>query len=181
MIHEYCCSFEDIELRPLTIADSQRYRELRNREENRNSFFSDSIITEEQQNRWYENYMNDESDIMFSIWNRNAFIGGVALYDITGDQHPRVNEERCAEFGRLLIDRKIYRNHGGVKACKAALAFGFGELMLDRIYLSVYENNVYARNVYESVGFSTDSLIRNEDGKRVVSMSICSMKKAGDL
>jgi RimJ/RimL family protein N-acetyltransferase len=51
--------------------------------------------------------------------------------------------------------------HGhGTDALRALLAFGFGELRLERIWLDVYAYNERARHVYERVGFVLEGTLR---------------------
>jgi diamine N-acetyltransferase len=48
----------------------------------------------------------------------------------------------------------------GSDAVRALLAFGFGELRLERIWLDVYDFNPRARHVYERVGFVLEGTLR---------------------
>ena len=51
--------------------------------------------------------------------------------------------------------------HGyGSYALRALVAFGFGELRLERIWLDVYDYNDRARHVYERVGFILEGTLR---------------------
>jgi RimJ/RimL family protein N-acetyltransferase len=49
----------------------------------------------------------------------------------------------------------------GSDALRAMVAFGFGELRLERIWLEVYEYNEGARRVYERVGFVHEGTMRH--------------------
>ncbi len=48
----------------------------------------------------------------------------------------------------------------GTDMLRALLAFGFGFLRLERIWLDVYQINPGARNVYERVGFVHEGVLR---------------------
>ena len=48
----------------------------------------------------------------------------------------------------------------GTDALRALLAFGFGQLRLERIWLDVYDGNPGARHVYERVGFVHEGVRR---------------------
>jgi len=48
----------------------------------------------------------------------------------------------------------------GSDALRALVAFGFGELRLERIWLDVYDFNERARHVYERVGFVHEGTLR---------------------
>ena len=49
----------------------------------------------------------------------------------------------------------------GSDAIRALLAFGFGELRLERIWLDVYDYNERARQVYERIGFVHEGTLRH--------------------
>jgi len=49
----------------------------------------------------------------------------------------------------------------GSDALRAMIAFGFGELRLERIWLDVYDYNERARRVYERVGFVHEGILRH--------------------
>lgn len=54
------------------------------------------------------------------------------------------------------------QGHGlGTDMLRALLAFGFGSLRLERIWLDVYDFNPRARHVYERVGFATEGVLRH--------------------
>ena len=102
MKHDYCIKSERITISAMTKAESEKYRRLRNRKDNIVFFFSQKEITADEQKAWYEIYLLDDSQIMFSIYENssNAFIGGVGLYDIN-------KKTGRAEVGRIIIDREI--------------------------------------------------------------------------
>ncbi|MHB8892830.1 MAG: GNAT family N-acetyltransferase, partial [Candidatus Limnocylindrales bacterium] len=49
----------------------------------------------------------------------------------------------------------------GTDMLRALLAFGFGSLRLERIWLDVYDFNAGARRVYERVGFVHEGVLRH--------------------
>lgn len=148
MNHGFSIIYDDIVLFPLTEEDCFRYIDLRNMEENRKWFIHDQIITYEQQARWYSKYLTDNLDIMFAIKNEvSEFVGGCAIYDID-------IESKSAEFGRLLIDHNCRGKNYGYKALEAVLDFGFNNLELEKITLSVFENNDSAISCYKRCGFN---------------------------
>lgn len=62
----------------------------------------------------------------------------------------------------ISIGRESDRGRGhGTDMLRALLAFGFGQLRLERIWLDVYAMNPGARRVYERVGFTLEGTLRH--------------------
>ena len=73
----------------------------------------------------------------------NKFIGNIEFFN-------RVFEE--AEWG-IVITTNMQNKGYGKESLKRSVEYGFNELGLTRIYLSVYANNPRAIRVYEECGF----------------------------
>lgn len=83
----------------------------------------------------------------------SKIIGELALTDI---DRPNKN----ANF-RFSIYSPEYRNLGlGSESLQLALDFGFNQLKLHRIYLTVYEKNQRAIHLYKKFGFTSEGLLR---------------------
>ena len=92
--------------------------------------------------------------IFFSILDRPdaAPIGYVCLKGVTPARG-------CAELGIALMDAK-YRDGGrGTEALRLALRYGFEELGLDLVALTVFPENQRAVRAYELVGFVAGELL----------------------
>ncbi len=165
MEHTFTCTDGTILLRPLTPADSESYRLLRNREQNRRCFFYSAPISARAQQEWYQNYLKKENDYMFAVCDADgAFLGGAALYDVTGD---------TAEFGRLIIDKEAAGRGGcGVQALLLLCTFARETLHLTGLHLEVYKDNLPALKTYEKAGFLTRKQYPAPDGMR----DICYME-----
>jgi diamine N-acetyltransferase len=62
----------------------------------------------------------------------------------------------------IVIGDPADTNRGfGSDALRALIAFGFGELRLERIWLDVYDFNERARHVYERAGFVQEGVLRH--------------------
>ena len=71
-----------------------------------------------------------------------------------------VPNDRKAEFGINLGD-VAYQNKGfGTEAARLAIRFGFEELNLNRIGLSVFANNTRAIRCYQKAGFVQEGCLR---------------------
>jgi RimJ/RimL family protein N-acetyltransferase len=85
-----------------------------------------------------------ESQITQESWK---LIGSCGFFNL--DQR-----NRSSEFG-IMIGEKGYWNKGyGTEAVRLLCQHGFNTLNLNRIYLSVLENNPRAIRAYEKVGFT---------------------------
>ena len=160
MLHSITCKNDNICLCPMTAAQSELYRQLRNRDEVRCSFVSTDIITEEQQKTWFEKYLSNNKDYMFSILHGQEFVGGCSLYNIS--------DNRC-EFGRFIIAPEFSgRGYGKIVL---SLVFSIArELEIKTIILSVLANNSKALHLYESMGFYIVESEYKVNGKTMIQM-----------
>lgn len=65
-----------------------------------------------------------------------------------------------AEFGIAIGEKSEWDKGYGTDALHAICDFGFGELRLERIGLSVYAGNDRARRSYEKAGFTHEGVLR---------------------
>ncbi len=149
MEHHYFYREKDISIVPLSEVHSEKYRQLRNRDDNRKWFKTDLIITQDMQKKWYQNYLTKPSEYMFAIEDNKTgeFIGAVGLYDINP-------EEKCAEIGRIIVDRFKSGGRGyASKALECACKIGVEQLGLTRIYAEIYSDNIASLRSFEKIGF----------------------------
>ena len=122
------------------------YLEMVNDIENVARFIGDrrEPLTEKDEIDYIKNKM-DNSATMFSMIEKktNKFIGNIEFFN-------RVFEE--AEWG-IVITTKMQNKGYGREALMRSVEYGFNELGLNRIYLSVYVDNPRAIHVYEQCGF----------------------------
>lgn len=145
----------NITLKPIREKDIESIRIWRNEAAMKGVFIDSTLITVNQQIKWYYSYKNNNTDRMFMIKLNDKNIGTVALYNIN-------NREKSAEFGRLLIGDIGSRGKGvGDKVTQMICGYGFNKLNLEKINLEVLKENKYAFNIYEKIGFK-------EYGKRKV-------------
>lgn len=115
-------------------------------------FFGPRYLPESGQARWYERYLAQTADLMFTVKNEVATVGFIGLADID-------LEHRRAEVGRLLID-SIWQNRGyGTDATRALCRYAFRELGLHRLYLYVFVSNTAAIKLYELAGFKSEAVL----------------------
>ena len=165
MKHNYNIKYKRIELKPMSLMESEIYRKMRNKESVRKWFKSKEIISKEAQEQWYKEYVGRNNDIMFSIFSKEGeLVGGVSVYDI--DQN-----KKEAEFGRLLIECKSTEQKGmGVEAAEAISIIAKKELDLQILRLEVYEDNLAAIKTYLRSGFVYVKQDTDMDGNVIVKM-----------
>lgn len=136
---------KNVVLKDMDIRESELYRRLRNMDEIRKCFFSDAIISETAQQAWFQSYLQDKTEQMFSVLNEDGeFIGGCSLYRI---------QTGFAEFGRLVIDPHCRGRGYGKNATQAAIELGI-KMGIHTFYLEVFADNGAAISIYKSCGFS---------------------------
>lgn len=138
----------EITLRPVLSSDLMKMRSWRNSDWARSFFLNSEIISPEQQEKWYQSYINKTDDYMFIIELDNIDVGTVALYHVNHD-------EGSAEFGRLLIAEKEARGRSiGEKVLRILSEFAFNDFKLSKITLEVFSDNDKAVYIYQKVGFT---------------------------
>jgi diamine N-acetyltransferase len=109
--------------------------------------------SERDENAWYERYQANRSRerrYAICLADSGEHIGNVYLLGID----PRAGQ---AEF-HVFIANAAQRGHGyGGAALHRALSIAFGELGLERVTLSVLEDNARAIALYEKFGFRRTS------------------------
>lgn len=147
MDHSYQIEENGLVLKPMNAGESEAYRQLRNRPENRAMLFTHDEITKEAQEAWFARYLTKSDDYMFSVLSaEGTFLGAVALYDATDAE---------AEFGRIIIDKEAACRGGvGTEALLLLCRIAKEQMHLTRIYLDLYEENIAAFKTYERAGFA---------------------------
>ena len=108
-----------------------------------------------QERRFIEDRPADGSDYMFGIVVKGdgTLVGTCGLHQVR-------QADRKATFGLLIGERdQQCRGYGG-EATRLAVRFGFEELNLNRIALSVFDFNPRAIRIYERAGFTFEGRFR---------------------
>lgn len=145
--YEVCLKKDQMTLEPITEKDIEIMRIWRNIESNKNSFVDKSLISREEQTKWYEKYRSNVNERMFMIKWQGRNVGMVGLYHID-------MQKKEAEFGRLLVgDLSMRGKQLGYKATELLCAYGLETLGLEIITLEVFKDNVVAKQAYIRAGF----------------------------
>ncbi|EGR0524525.1 GNAT family N-acetyltransferase [Vibrio cholerae] len=102
-------------LRSITVSDLENLRQWKNK--HRNSFFYKEIITVEQQNKWFESYLKDDKDYMFTVVCNEKAIGCMGfrekgdfidVYNIMRGEKSQEQSFSMSDAFRLMLN---YINH----------------------------------------------------------------------
>lgn len=148
MKHSYYGCYKNVELKPLIEDNIENLRIWRNNAEQTKFLRKIGVITPEMQKCWFENYLDNERDITFGIYETdelNRLVGSLSIYDIEGNR---------AEIGKIQIgDSEAHGRGIGRISLVIAMKIGFELLGLEEIYASVHQDNIAARSNDLKIGF----------------------------
>ena len=127
-------------------------------------------VTLAEEERWFHDYLRHGDEQIFAIEVDGKHVGNLGLHKVD-----RVH--RKADLG-IVIGEPMYWSRGfGTDALRAALAYGFEVLGLNKVSLDVLEDNARAQRSYVKCGFVREGIHREDvfkDGRflNVVRMSI---------
>jgi RimJ/RimL family protein N-acetyltransferase len=109
---------------------------------------------------WLEYHRKREDEVLWAIADSKTdrCIGHVGLYKID-------NRVGSAEFAILIGDKTKWDRGLGRACLEFALKYGFEELNLNRIELTVLATNMRAIGLYSSVGFREEGRLRQAQFK----------------
>ena len=165
MNHEITSETEHLRMIPMTLADSECFRKLRNREDNRKWFIYKDVITKEAQEKWFQQYLTKDSEYMFSVYTnegKKTFLGAASIYDID-------LQLKKAEIGRIIIDRQEAAGKGyGLEVVKGLIDISFHLLKLEMIYANIYEDNLASIKTFQRAGLMVKEKKTDINGKVIV-------------
>ena len=94
-------------------------------------------------------------NIMFGVALRedDRLVGACGLHHIDPRNH-------SAELGMVIGDPADWGRGLGSEAARLLIAYGFDTVNLHRLWLEVYEDNPWARKIYETLGFRLEGTLR---------------------
>lgn len=105
---------------------------------------------------WIEYHNNQSDEVIYAIVNQNDdAVGHVGLYRID-------HRIRKAEFAIVIGDTDWHGRGFGRVVSRWMINFGFLELNLNKITLTVLEENERARRLYTSLSFVEEGTMRQE-------------------
>jgi RimJ/RimL family protein N-acetyltransferase len=104
---------------------------------------------------WVEYHRTRQDEIIWTIADREAdrCLGHAGLYQID-------HRVRSAEFAIIIGDKSRWGHGLGRAVTQAVLDFGFAQMNLNRIELTVLENNAAALHLYRKLGFVQEGVLR---------------------
>ena len=107
---------------------------------------------------WVERHRTAGGEVLWAIATvpDDRCIGHVGLYNID-------HRVRKAEFGILIGDPDFHGKGIGKQVTAEMLSYGFEQLNLVRISLSVLDSNARAFAMYERLGFTVEGRLRADD------------------
>lgn len=138
------------------------------------------FVSSEREKKWIENAIfNDENNIRLAIClkENDEYIGNINLINIDW-----IN--RQAEISIFIGEKKEWGKGYATEATKLMIDFGFSQRNLNRIYLTVLENNKVAIHLYEKIGFKKEGILREtlfKDNKYYNLMIMSILKKVYDV
>lgn len=149
-----------IRLRLLEESDLPMTLKWRNQDHIRKWFIHSEVISPEQHQEWFKQYLERDNDYVFIIEetrNSHKPVGQISLYNIALD-------EKKAELGRFMIGDAETPGKGLAKpATQLLVEVAFNRFRLKEVYLRVLRHNLSAISVYHQCGFrlerERDSLV----------------------
>lgn len=149
---------EKVSLSAIDRGDLQRLLEWRNNPEFRRYFREYRELNMAQQERWFETkVISDKTIQMFAIRRREdqLLLGCCGLVYIDWlNRHADLS--LYVGWNDVYIDDEGYAEEGA----ELLIAYGFGELGLNKIWTEIFEFDDRKDRLYHKLGFSQDGLLR---------------------
>lgn len=146
---------EQVTIRPVTEADTDRIIAWRNAPSVMAHFIYRTPLTRKAHLNWLHNRVETGEVAQFVIYDGETAVGSVYLRDIDR------SNQKC-EYGIFIGDDSCRGKGIGTVAAKLALAYAFEELQMNRVYLRVFADNTRAIKSYEKVGFRYEGTFRQD-------------------
>jgi RimJ/RimL family protein N-acetyltransferase len=146
-----------IRLRPLSKDDLDAIMEWVNDEEaTRTLLIGRFPMTREAEIKWIEERTaSDAKEVTYVIETiAGEYLGGISLLHFQ-------QVERIAELGIVIGKKAAWGKGYGTEAMRLMVAYGFEQLNLHMIHLSVLADNPKAVHIYEKVGFVHEGCLRD--------------------
>lgn len=146
---------DKIYLRPLEMEDIDSFVLWLNDEEVRQYLSMTSPLNKIREKEWVENlYKDDRNTVLGIVVKENdQLIGNIGMHRIS-------IPHRQAGMGIFIGDKTCWSKGYGTEALKLIVGYGFDQLNLHRLHLTVFSFNARAIRTYEKVGFKREGVFR---------------------
>jgi len=149
-----------INLRYIKVSDTADIIKWRNSLDVKRNLYTQDELTEEQHIGWFKNVVEIGACSQFIIEhmeNNGGWRSAGTVYIKNIDR-----QNRKGEFGIFIGEQKFRGKGLASQATKLILAHAFEELQLNRVYLTVFHDNIPAIKAYESAGFEREGLLKQD-------------------
>ncbi len=147
----------DCRLRPLEEADLESVRRWRNSDRIRSVMYSDELITEESQRRWFAG-LAGKPDRLYLIFEVKGKPAGLVYFN------PIEREKKQATWGFYLGEEKSPEGSGRILG-RLGLEYAFSNLRVDRVLAETFAFNERGIRFHDRLGFNRDSVVSGEHVK----------------
>lgn len=139
-------------LRELNEEDLEEILEIRNHKDIRQYMFNSNVITLEQHNNWYQNYLKDDTKlVLVGVNGNNEIIGVININFLFAD--------------KSVVDWGFYVKPNSPKGSGATLlSMGlekiFDEYKVNRVFGQVISFNEKSFNIHKKLGFKLEGILR---------------------
>lgn len=146
---------QKVYLRPLEVDDIDNFVTWLNDEEVNKYLIRTMPLNRVREKEFLEGLYKDNHEIILGIALKanDELIGVIGLHKIS-------LPFRNAEMGIIIGDKSRWSKGYGSEAVRLMLKYGFDQLNLHRVYLTVLDFNLRAIRVYEKSGFKMEGTFR---------------------
>lgn len=148
---------EKIRLRLMNADDTERIVRWRNNTRVRNNFIYQKPFTKEGHENWVRTMVDTGKVVQFIIEDLTDGqpVGSVYFRDID-------KEHAKAEYGIFIGEDSAVGKGFGSEAARLAVAYGFEQLGLHKIFLRAFADNAGAIRSYEKAGFVKEGYFKDD-------------------
>lgn len=130
-------------------------------------------VSKYEQEKWFENQVQNKNNIRYIIEVENNKIGLVTITNIDWK-----NRKAC--HGIKLYNNSVKGKGYGTDTVMTIMKYAFEELQLNKLYSTILEYNTPSLNLYKKCGWSIDGVLREstfKGNKYVNEMAVSILKK----
>jgi len=152
----------DITLRHIDLEDTQNILRWRNSPDVKKNLYTQKELTEEEHIWWFNHKVatGECAQFIIEISENNRSKANVSIGTVFIKNIDRQNNK--GEFGIFIGERESRGKGYALQATKKILKHAFENLKLNRVYLTVFYDNVPAIKVYEKAGFEKEGLLKQD-------------------